>query len=460
MAAKKFQEVKRKKEKKNGWTSSRELFLFILEDMNTAMHTAGMGVNWIILLAFVILVLLVACIVCIFLLRDNHRKQRLYGRFGENLSEFVVVLSQRLEFLYGLPKYMSDPLFDKLSSGFGFQDLQDPKDWARMRLFFDDVDKHQDMSFIFSIVQAESEGIMENDRVQWYEMRTMVERVSLQERNYVCFIKNISKENENRKTRFRLQTQLDSLLQNTGDFLWCFEVEERRFRLLTPLLDEEHRVMPQLSGYVDIHELMPDSDIEMLNAVLNERVKDFRNFGSRGDPFESVKVRLYGPEKTLVWYSMRGRLLTDEDNRLVFQGTARRMDMVLDNPVVGKGGDGESMLAAALAFPDVRVFWVDSDFVIQGCNQSFATDFQIINPKEIYGKTLDAVVSLQFLPYMTKVVRDVFDSNRSVSWRGLFGQSRRLLMMNSVPIKSRENSSRIVMCVYFLLDKGDFTDEV
>ena len=74
----------------------------------------------------------------------------------------------------------------------------------------------------------------------------------------------------------------------------------------------------------------------------------------------------------------------------MLQGSARRMDMVLDNPVSG-ADDREAMLSAALSFPDVRVLWVDRNFTIQGCNQAFATDFQILNPKEIEGKNLDAV---------------------------------------------------------------------
>jgi transcriptional regulator with PAS, ATPase and Fis domain len=248
-------------------------------------------------------------------------------------------------------------------------------------------------------------------------------------------------------------------LQNTGDFLWNFEVNERRFRLLTPLMDDEHRVIPQSTGYVDIRKMMPESDYNLLDSIVNERVKDFHSYGSRCDPFETIKVRLYGADKTMVWYCFRCRLVNDEDNRLVLQGSARRMDMVLDNPVSG-ADDKEAMLSAALSFPDVRVLWVDRNFTIQGCNQAFATDFQILNPKEIEGKNLDAVVTSRILPYMSKTLSEVFDTGRSISWKGGFMKENTLLMLNAVPLRSTDNVLHSVLGVYMILDKGDFGEDV
>ena len=229
-------------------------------------------------------------------------------------------------------------------------------------------------------------------------------------------------------------------------------------------MDEEHRVIPQSTGYVDIRKMMPESDIEFLNKNLNARVKDYHSFGSKGDPFQTIKVRLYGTDKTLVWYCFRGRLALDDENRLVFQGSARRMDSVLENSPLADNEDQSAMLAAALSFPDVRVFRVDRDFSIQGCNQAFATDFQVLNPKDIYGKCLDAVVNREFLPYMTKLISDVFDSGRNVTWKGNFVRSDRLLMLNVVPIKSKdintnEDVTNAVLGVYMLLSHEDFQDE-
>ena len=85
--------------------------------MDPTIPAANLGVNWLIVLAFVSVILLVACIIFIFLLRENVNRQKLYDKFTGNVNEFIVVFSRRLEFLYGLPMYISDPLFGRLSSG-------------------------------------------------------------------------------------------------------------------------------------------------------------------------------------------------------------------------------------------------------------------------------------------------------------------------------------------------------
>ena len=160
----------------------------------------------------------------------------------------------------------------------------------------------------------------------------------------------------------------------------------------------------------------------------------------------------------MVWYCFRCRLVNDEDNRLVLQGSARRMDMVLDNPV-SDDDDKEAMLSAALSFPDVRVLWIDRNFTIQGCNQAFATDFQIVNPKDIYGKNLDTVLTNRILPYVSKIFSEVFDTGRSVAWKGGFMKENSLLMFNAVPLKSKDNVLHSVLGVYIVLDKSDFVED-
>lgn len=425
-------------------------------DIVNSAHSFTPTIIW----AFVCIILLVSTIVSIMLLRDNRNKQKLYKNFSGNLNEFIVVLSQKMEFLYGLPLFMSDPLFDRLARGRSFADILGTSNWNRMRSYFDEIEKHLEMPFLFSLKQDPEFSEKDLSKSLWYEMRLALQKVSTDEFYYVCYIRNISKENENRVEREILQDRFDSLLQNTGDFLWSFDVEERAMKLLTPMMDEEHRVIPQSVGLVDIHKMMPEGDYAMLDKVLNERVKDYRNYGFRGDPFETIKVRFYGPEKTLVWYGLRGKLCSDENNRLVLQGTARRMDVALDNPNLDKASDKESMLAAALTFPDIRVFWMDRDYKIQGCNQAFATDFQIINPRETYGKRLDQVVSHRLLPNFSKVMSEVLNTGRNYAWKGGFGREDRLLMFNAVPLKVEDGSVGSVMGVYLLLDRSDFTDEV
>ena len=154
---------------------------------------ANLGVNWLIVLAFVSVILLVACIIFIFLLRENVNRQKLYDKFTGNVNEFIVVFSRRLEVLYGLPMYISDPLFGRLSSGSIFQDLLHSKDWARMRLYFDEVEKHQNMSFVFSVELDPTTSNTDQSRVQWYEMKTVLEYVSVQEFRYICFIRRIAR---------------------------------------------------------------------------------------------------------------------------------------------------------------------------------------------------------------------------------------------------------------------------
>ena len=298
--------------------------------------------------AFISVMLFISTVICVMLLRDSRNKQRLYQRFENNLNEFIVVLSQKMEFLYGLPTFMWDPLFYQLSHGRSFSEVLGVSSWNRMKSYFDEIEKHLDMPFLFSLL-SDYKGDAEGAKSLWYEMRVSLDRVNAEEFYYVCFIRNISRENETRREKEMLQERFDSLLQNTGDFLWSFDVEDRSMKLLTPMMDDEHRVIPQSVGYVDIHKMMPEGDYALLDSVLNDRVKDYRNFGFRGDPFETIKVRFYGPEKSLVWYGLRGKLCMDENDRLVLQGTARRMDVVLDNSVLGGGQEKEALLPAALA---------------------------------------------------------------------------------------------------------------
>ena len=96
-------------------------YFVYLVGMDSAISVAGLGINWVIVLAFTCVILLVACCIFVFLLREGIHKQRLYDKFQGSVNEFIVVLSRRLEFLYGLPMYTSDPLFARLSSGNIFQ---------------------------------------------------------------------------------------------------------------------------------------------------------------------------------------------------------------------------------------------------------------------------------------------------------------------------------------------------
>ena len=116
----------------------------------TAIPKIG-SIDWALASAAIAVLLVVVCVVCVMLLRDSRKKQKFYKRFGKNVGEGLVVLSQRLEYLYSLPLFAEDPLLELLVQGTNFQDLLDPKDWGRMRLFFMETEKHRDIPFLFSI---------------------------------------------------------------------------------------------------------------------------------------------------------------------------------------------------------------------------------------------------------------------------------------------------------------------
>lgn len=409
------------------------------------------GTNWAVILGFVSGFLAVACVILIMLLRDGRRRQLFYRRFDKNLNEFMVVFSQGLDFLYGLPVYLTDPLFDKLKKGKLLQDVLNDKNWGRLKLFLDETEKHFDMPFVFSIVDDVLGDV-------WYELRCFVERHSSGEIHYVCLFKNITKELELRREKERVRDSLDSLLQNTGDFLWSLDAETREFSLLTPLIDEEHRLVPQSVGVVDLEKMMPESDYEMFNKVLNDRIVKYREYGTRSDGYETMKLRLFGSDKFLVWYGFRGKLVHDENGKLQFRGTARKMDMVLENPNLGNTTD--SMLSAVLSFPDVRIFWLDREYKIQGCNQAFATDAKIVNLTDVYGKSLDSVVSIKFLPYFNKAISEVFANGKSVTWKGSFDRDGRILMMNVTLVRDGSGKGLFAMGTYLIIGESEFKDEL
>ena len=187
------------------------------------------GIDWSVGWCYVCTLLLLSLIAAILLLREYRNRQKLYTFFSGNLGEFIVVLSDKFEFITSLPQFMSDPLFDNLSKDRLFRDILPPKDWARLKLYFDDIDKHPEMPFMFSYKR--DDGTM-----LWFEMRCKHQRLSMDESRYVCLIKNISNIVEIQHRLEEAETKLKSLLRNTGDFLWKFDFESRQLSLLTPMI--------------------------------------------------------------------------------------------------------------------------------------------------------------------------------------------------------------------------------
>lgn len=408
---------------------------------------------------FICLFFVISTVIAVMLLVDGRKRQRLYRRFKGNLTEYIVILSPKLEFLNSMPIFMNDPFFDKLSQGFLVEEILDSGNFNRMKTYLSELEKHQGMPFLFSLeTQDNSNGIKQN-KTLWYEMRVSIDRMNPGEFYFVCLIKNITRENEFRKERDEARESLESLLQNTGDFLWTYDVENRSMRLNTPLMDSEHRTIPRSVGLVDLPSMMPESDYALFDQMVNKRVMDYQNYGSVGDPFKVIKVRLYGPNRSPVWYGFRGKLVLDNRGRLVFQGSARRIDKILDNVIENKT-EADALISAALEFPDIRIFWLDRAFNLLGCNQAFANAMQINNIAEAVGKNLENVAKHKYMPFISRNMQEAFAQGRSMSWKGGFDNDSSLLMFNIVPLRDEHGEMKSAMGVYLLLDSRDFDKEV
>jgi len=406
------------------------------------------SIDWVLASVAFEVLLVVICVVCVLLIREVRKRQMLYRRFPGLSSEGLVVLSQKLEFLYCQPLFADDPLFEKLIQGSNFQEILDSKDWARMRLFFEETDKHRDLSFLFSL-KLDDKGVL------WYELHCFTRRISVSEQQYVCFIKNISKEQQGRRERKSLQDNLDLILRTTGDLLWSMDVEKRKIRLLTPILDDDLKYIPQSTGGVEKTSIMPEEDAVLLDNLANRYIRLYKSDKSIVEKkvvFPPVKVRMYGKDKSLLWYNVRGLLDYDETGNLVFQGVARRLDVMMDNFIFDSSQNENALFSAALSLPDLRVFWVDREYHILGANQGFANDFNVVDLDSIRGKILNKVVNSKSQLYFNKLLSDVFESGRRVSWTSGGDRLDKSFVFNVVPLKVDAGIVLQAMCVYFKMN--------
>lgn len=423
------------------------------------MNSIDWSVGW----CYACTVLLLLLIVTILLLHESWKKQKLYTLFAGNLSEFIVVLSDKFEFVSSLPQFMSDPLFDNLSKDRLFRDILPPKDWARLKLYFDDIDKHPEMPFMFSYKR--DDGTM-----LWFEMRCQHQRLSMDESRYICLIKNISNIVEYQHRLEEAETKLKSLLRNTGDFLWKFDFESRQLSLLTPMMDDDYRDVPRSGGVVNIDSLMPSEDFALLERVMNECIKKASGQAAYDDKaslldeqdqlnrlanekarFGTLKIRCWNSEKNLVWYDFRGHLAPDDEDRIVMMGSARRVETSPEIPFLMKSGVEESLMNSLFNFPNIGIFWVDRNFSILGCNNAFITDAGLTSSVDVINKTIQDVLSVRFIPYYESMINDVFDNGTPKCWKGHFDDNE-WITINVVPLlksllKSGYTVSR-VLCVY------------
>ncbi|MBO4713448.1 MAG: hypothetical protein J5615_06120 [Fibrobacter sp.] len=405
--------------------------------------------NWTVAWSFLCCVLLVVSSVAILYIRDNREKQKLYKLFAGHMGEFIVVLSPKMEFLYGLPIFSSDPFFGMLNRERSLEDFLPAADWIRVCAYFKDADRHPNMPFMLSYDDG-------GDSPIWYELRCVKKYYSSVEFHYVCFIRNISKEVEIRKNKEDIESKLRMLLENTGDFIWKFDVETHRLTSLTQASGDRYRIIPIPMGEVDLHMLVPPQDYAVLMDLINQHVLAYHRTGNIEDGDVNTKIRGYRTDKSMVWYDLHCKLEVNDDDHLFYRGVARRMDVMLDNPLFSSDEEKDAMLAAAMSFPDIRTFWVDRNFIVQGCNQAFSLDMMRIDPEQLKGTSLEALPTEKFSPMVAKKIDDVFNMRKSVVWKDVYMSSDQYIVFNAVPLTSDKGLVQSVMCLYLLLGRNDF----
>jgi hypothetical protein len=406
------------------------------------------SIDWAMASVAIGVLLVVVCLVCFMLLRDSRKKQKFYKRFGNNVNEGIVVLSQNLDYLYSMPLFAEEPLLEKLVQGQSLQELLDPKDWGRMRLFFEETEKHRDIPFLFSVK-------LEDRDILWYELRCFIYRASLSEYHYVCFLKNITREQETRRERQNLQDTLDLMLKTTGDFLWSLDVEKRLVTFLTPIVDEDFQILPRSAGGVELSKIMPEEDAALLDKLTNRYVLEYKADNSiieKNKLYPPVKIRLFNKKGNVFWYNLRGLIAFDEEGNLVFRGVANRLDLMMDNFVFDPDHNENALFSAALSLPDLRVFWVDREFKILGANQCFANAFHVDDLASIQGKPLSSVAFSKPLLYFNKVLTEVFETGRRVSWKSEGDELDCPMFFNVVPLKEKSGVALQALCAYIRLD--------
>lgn len=405
--------------------------------------------SYLVAFLFFVLLLLVTLLLVAMLLRDNYEKQKAYTVFAGNLSDFLITMSKDGRLLDATPKYVSDPLYEQILQKHYFKPILSESDYLRLQEYVRGWDAHPDIPFVFSFG--------DESRKNWYELRAYMRKHG-GDVNMALFLKNVTIEIETSRQRDRLKDDIDMFLRSTGDFLWSLDIDTRRFSFITPLVDDEGRVIPRSMGVQDLRQLMPEEDYAFFEKHLNKRIVDFRAAGHDISENRGVRLRLFGENGKETWFAFLGRLCSEENAKILFKGSARRLDMLLENPITADNVMNESMLFSVFSFPDVRVFWIDRDYKICGCNQAFSLAFGMSFPKEVVGKRLLEVVRPKYFSMFHGVLSDVFERGLSKAWRGPFGVEKRLLWFNAVPLKRSDGYTHGVLGVYMQLEERDFNN--
>ncbi|MBR5412637.1 MAG: PAS domain-containing protein [Fibrobacter sp.] len=403
-------------------------------------------VGLLIAVSFVCFLVITAFVISVLLIRDLLNKQKIYSNFAGYLSDFLVIISKEGRLIDASPTYISDPLYDQILRQKSFKRVFSAAEFKRFSEYVRGLDAYPDIPFVFS--QDMGDGL------NWYEIRARQKQGG--DVHMVLLLKNVTLDVESRTQRDELKEKVDMLLQSTGDFLWSMDVDSRTFTFLTPLVDDEGRAIPRSQGVQDIRAMMPEEDYAFFDKQLNARIVEFRAKGQDSGENRGVRLRLMGEDGKLDWYAFCGRLYTEENAKIVFRGSARKLDLQLEKLITEDPSVSESTQVAALAFPDIRLFWIDREYKICGCNQAFSLAFGSPIPKEIEGKRLLEVVRPRYFSLFHGVLSEVFEKGLSKSWKGPFGAGRRLLWFNAVPLKRDDGYTYRVLGVYLQLDENDF----
>ena len=406
------------------------------------------SVSLLIAVSFFCLLVVTAFVIAVLLIRDLLHKQKIYSNFANYLGDFLVIVSKEGRLIDATPTYISDPLYVLILRQRSFKKIFSAAEYKRFTEYLKGLDAYPDIPFVFS--QDLGDGL------SWYEIRASMQKQGA-DIHMVLLLKNVTLDVESRTQRDDLKEKVDMLLQNTGDFLWSMDVDTRTFTFLTPLVDDEGRAIPRTQGVQDIRAMMPEEDYAFFDKHLNARIVEFRATGQNSSENRGVRLRLQGENGKLDWYAFCGRLYTEENAKIVFRGSARRMDLELESPVAENSAMSESTQVSALAFPDIRMFWIDRDYKICGCNQAFSLAFGSPIPKDIEGKRLLEVVRPRYFSLFHGVLSEVFEKGLSKSWKGAFGVGNRLLWFNAVPLKRDDGYTYRVLGVYLQLDENDFS---
>lgn len=417
--------------------------------------------DWTIVWIFICIVLLLAFVIAVLLVYDGRQKQKVYSNFDGNerqnkeglLGEFIVVLSQKLEFLYSLPQYMCDPLFDDLNKGRSFQDILPSKDWARLKLYLNDVEKHAGIPFVFSYKQ-------ENDKVIWFEMHCSVNHFSVDEMRYVCLFKNITNTVMMQRDLAVVRKKLDCLMQNTGDLLWMFDMEKRVMSLLSPILDDDGKPVPGTMGSVNMDSFMPKEDFFLLERLMNECVMKSSGFVNENVHIPPVKLRCIGANGNLVWYEFRGHLACGDDEQIVVMGAARKLSPMVDSSLFENVDERVAVFEAVSSLPTSRLFVVDRNFVVKSCNQSFALDCGRETPEAVVGNKLGEISHAVFGAYFFNAVSEAFEEGECRSVSTYLKDEKIQFWFNSFPVKKSGNVVERVVGFYMCQPMQDIIKQI